>query len=75
MGNVKSPALFYGVSAIAVVALLLCIYAIIPGINHVFIPAYANPTQVHFKYVAVFGVLAVLGVVGAIITRPKAAAK
>ena len=75
MSNVKSPALFYGAIAIAVVALLLCIYCAIPNITHVVIPAYAEPTKVHFKYVTLFGGLAVLGAVGALLTRPKAGAK
>ena len=72
MDNAKSPVLFYVAIAFAVVALLLCIYCAIPNINHMVIPDYAQPTKVHYKYVGLFGGLAVLGVIGALITRPKA---
>jgi hypothetical protein len=72
MGNAKSPILFYGAIVVAVVALLLCIYCAIPNINHVVIPAYAEPTKVHYKYIELFGGLAILGAIGALLTRPKA---
>jgi hypothetical protein len=75
MDNAKSPIWFYGSIAVAVVALLLCVYSAIPDINHVIIPAYAEPTKVHEKYVALFGGLAALGVIGALIARPKAREK
>lgn len=75
MENRKSSILFYGAIVVTAVALLLCIYNAIPGIYHVPVPAYAEPTKVHYKYVALFGGLAVLGAIGALITRPKAGAK
>lgn len=75
MDNAKSPVLFYAAIAFTVVALLLCVYCAIPNINHVVIPAYAEPTKVHYKYVEIFGGVAVLGMVGALITRPRANAK
>jgi hypothetical protein len=73
MSNAKNPALFYGAIAVAVVALLLCIYYVIPGINHVLVSG--NPTAMHLKHVALFAALTVLGVIGALVTRPKAVAK
>jgi hypothetical protein len=69
MRNEKGSALFYGAITIAVVALLFCVYYVIPGIYHVPIPAYAEPTKVHYKYIAVFGGIAVLGVIGALLAR------
>jgi len=69
----KNPGLFYGAIAVAVVALLLTIYYVIPGVNHVLVSG--NPTATHLKHVALFGALTVLGVIGALVTRPKAAAK
>ncbi len=75
MGNAKNPVLFYVAIAVTVVALLFCVYHLIPNIYHVPVPAYAEPTKVHEKYVAFFAGLAVLGVIGALITRPKTGAK
>lgn len=75
MDNVKSPVLFYIAIAITIVSLLFCIYHAIPNIYHIPVPAYADPTKVHYKYVATFGGLAALGVIVALIARPKAGAK
>jgi preprotein translocase subunit SecD len=71
--ELKNPGLFYGAIAVAVVALLLCVYYGIPGVNHVLVSG--NPTAAHFKHVALFGALTVLAVIGALVTRPKAVAK
>jgi len=73
MANAKSPALFYGAIAVAVIALLLCIYYIIPGVNHVLVSG--NPTAVHLKHVALFAAITVLGIIAALVTRPKSAAQ
>lgn len=75
MDNAKSPVLFYAAIAVAVVALLFCIYHLIPNIYHIPIPAYAEPTKVHYKYVELFEGLAILGVIGTLIARPKSGAK
>lgn len=72
MERPKNPVVFYIAIAVAVVALLLCIYNAIPNIYHATVPAYAEPTKVHEKYVGLFGGLAVLGVIVALITWPKA---
>ena len=70
-----SPVPFYGALTLTVVALAFCVYFLIPNINHVFIPAYARPTLVHYKYVGVAGGVAVLGIIGSLITRPRRGAK
>ncbi|HLG64231.1 MAG TPA: hypothetical protein VKY19_19960 [Ktedonosporobacter sp.] len=69
--ELKNPAVFYGAIIVAVIALALAIYYVIPGINHVLVSG--NPTAMHLKHVALFGVIAVLGVIAALVTRPKAA--
>jgi hypothetical protein len=75
MSNEKGSGLFYGAAAIAVVALLFCIYYVIPGIYHVPVPVYAEPTQVHVKYIAVFGGIAVLSGIGALFARLRGGMK
>ncbi len=75
MDNAKSPILFYIAIAVTIIALLFCIYQLIPNIYHVPVPDYAEPTKVHYKYVGLFGGIAVLGAIGALITRPKADTK
>ncbi|QBD74926.1 hypothetical protein EPA93_02540 [Ktedonosporobacter rubrisoli] len=75
MGNVRNPILFYGAIAFTIVALLLCIYNLIPNIYHVTVPDYAEPTKVHEKYVAIFGGLTALGIIGVLFTRPKSGTK
>jgi hypothetical protein len=63
----KSPALFYGAIAIAVIGLLLAIFYVIPGVSHPLTTG--NPTAAHYKHAALFAVLAILGVVGALVSR------
>lgn len=75
MRSGKKPVLFYVAIAVAIVALLFCIYHAIPGIYHVPIPAYAEPTKVHYKYIAVFGGIAALGVIGALLVRLRGSVK
>lgn len=71
MANSKNPALFYGAIAVTVIALLLAIYYLIPGVNHILTSS--NLPVVHTKHVAAFAVLAVLGIIAALVTRPKSA--
>lgn len=73
MGSIKNPVLFYGAIMVAIVSLLLCAYYLIPNIYHVPIPDTADPTMVHYKYVALFGSLTIMGVVGALIAGLKKA--
>lgn len=73
MDNQKSfPTLFYGAIAITVVALLLCGYYLIPNINHLLIPTWAQPMKVHYKYVGLCAGIAALGAIGAVIARLNA---
>ncbi|HEY4388039.1 MAG TPA: hypothetical protein VGN34_26625 [Ktedonobacteraceae bacterium] len=68
----KNPGLFYGAIVIAIIGLLLAIFYAIPGISHPLTTG--NPLAAHYKHVALFAVIAILGVVGALVSRPKASA-
>lgn len=63
MENSKNHAVLYIAIAVTVVALALSIYQAIPNIYHIPVPAYAEPTKVHEKYIELFGGIAALGVV------------
>ncbi len=69
----KSPALFYGAIAVAIIALLLAVFYAIPGVSHPL--ASGNPMAAHYKHAALFAVIAILGVVGALVSRKAVAAK
>jgi hypothetical protein len=64
----KNPAIFYGGIVLAIVGLALGIFFLIPGINHVI----ADSTM-HIKHAILFFGLAVIGIIGALVARPKAA--
>ena len=70
----NNSGLFYWAIAVAIVGVLLCIYYLIPGVTHV-LTFSGSPLSAHYKHAALFGVLAVLGIIGALVTRPKATAK
>jgi hypothetical protein len=67
----KNPGLFYGAIAVAVIGILLGVYYLIPGVYHP-LTFSGLATSAHYKHAAVFFVLGVIGVVGALVTRPKA---
>ncbi len=67
----KNPALFYGAIAVAIIGILLGVYYLIPGIYH---PLAYPPTIAHYKHAALFFVLGVIGIITALVTRPKEAA-
>ncbi len=70
----RNPALFYGALAVAVIGILLGVYYIIPGVWHP-LTFSGLATSAHYKHAALFFVLGVIGIVGALVTRPKAAAQ
>ena len=63
----KNPAIFYGGIVLAIVGIALGIFFLIPGINHVI----AN-SDTHVKHAILFFGLAVIGILGALVARPKA---
>ena len=75
MENSKSRAVFYVAIAVTVVAVLLSIYQAIPNIYHFPVPAYAEPMKVHEKYAELFGGIAALGMVVALLAWPKTRGK
>jgi hypothetical protein len=64
----KNPAIFYGGIVLAIVGIVLGVFFLIPGIPHVI----ADSTM-HIKHAILFFGLGVVGVIGALVTRPKAA--
>ena len=67
----KNPLLFYGAIVVAVLALALSIYYLIPGIYH---PLTTTPPLAsHPTHTVAFFILAVISVIAALVTRPKSA--
>ncbi|HYX49821.1 MAG TPA: hypothetical protein VE843_08770 [Ktedonobacteraceae bacterium] len=66
----KNPAIFYGGIVLAIVGIALGIFFLIPGINHVI-----TDSNMHIKHAILFFCLAVLGILGALVARPKAAVR
>jgi uncharacterized membrane protein len=65
----KNPVLFYGAIVVAVLALALSIYYLVPGIYH---PLTTTPPLAsHPTHAVAFFALAVIGVIAALVSRPK----
>ena len=64
----KNPAIFYGGIVLAIVGIALGVFFLIPGINHVI-----ADSSMHIKHALLFFCLAVIGIIGALVARPKAA--
>ena len=62
--------LFYGAIIIAVIALALAIYYIVPGVYHPFTFS-GTPTDSHKTHAIAFFILCVLLVIVALVNRPK----
>ena len=69
----NNTTLFYGAIGVAIVAIAIAIYYAVPGINHILVSD--NPTAFHLKHVVAFVILAVIGILAALVNRPHAAAK
>ncbi|RAQ96351.1 hypothetical protein [Thermogemmatispora tikiterensis] len=70
MKNSSSPTVFILAIVVAIVALIAGIYYLIPGIPHVLA---SPPTAVHVKHAVLFFAIAIICVIGALVTRPRAA--
>ena len=64
----KNPAIFYGGIVLAIVGIALGVFFLIPGINH-----FIADNNMHIKHALLSFGLAVIGIIGALVTRPKAA--
>lgn len=65
--------IFYSAIIVAIIAIALSVYYIMPGYNHLLVThdaAAAHPT-----HALLFGVIAVVCIVGALIYRPRATAR
>jgi hypothetical protein len=63
-------AIFFGAIVVAIIAILLAVYYAIPMNSH-FLASSPGP---HYKHAAVFGAIAAVCIIGALVTRPKSAA-
>jgi hypothetical protein len=63
----KNPAVFYGGIALAIVGIALGIFFLIPGINHII-----ADSSMHIKHAILFFGLAIIGILGMLVARPKA---
>ncbi len=62
--------IFYAGIAVAIIALLIAVYYVIPGVYHVL----ANPpTVAHYKHAAAFAAVAIVAALAAVINRPRTA--
>jgi hypothetical protein len=64
----KNPAVFYGGIALAIVGIVLGVFFLIPGINHII-----ADSNMHIKHAILFFGLAIIGILGMLVARPKAA--
>jgi thiamine transporter ThiT len=66
---VKNPALFYGGIVVALVGIVLGVFFLIPGVNHII-----ADSNVHIKHAIAFFCLAVVGILAALVSRPRPSA-
>ncbi len=64
--------LFFGAIAAAVVCIAIAIYYAIPHIHHVLTFGRTPADQPQMTHIALFAVLAIICVIAAMVTRPKA---
>jgi len=73
MVNSNNRALFYAAIVVAVLALAACVFYLIPGVSHPLVFS-GDPTSAHYKHAAAFGAIALVAIIGALVTRPKSVA-
>ncbi len=69
MASSNTRAVFYGAIIVAIIALVLCVFYLVPGVTHPLVSS--DPTAAHYKHAAAFGALTVIAIIGALVTRPK----
>jgi hypothetical protein len=68
----NKTALFFGAIAAAVICVILAIYYAIPNIHHVLTFGSTPADQPQLKHIALFAILAIICIIAALVTRPKA---
>ena len=63
--------IFYAGIGVAVIALLIAVYYLIPGVYHVLA---SNPTHADYKHSAAFFAVEIVAALAAVINRPRATA-
>jgi uncharacterized membrane protein HdeD (DUF308 family) len=64
----KNPALFFGGILLAIIGIALGIFFLLPGVNHII-----TDSSTHIKHATGCFVLGILGIIVALVNRPKAA--
>jgi membrane protein implicated in regulation of membrane protease activity len=64
--------LFVGALLVALLSLLLAIYYALPGVYHVLVSGSHPPLDPQPTHIVLFVILAVLGAIVALVTRPNA---
>lgn len=64
---------FFGAIVVAIVGIILAVYYALPGVYHVLVSGKVPATQPQPSHILLFAVIAILGIVAALVTRPKAA--
>jgi CDP-diglyceride synthetase len=70
--NMKNPGIFFGAIIVAIVCFLIGIYYALPGVNHILVSGKTPPMEPQPTHILLFMGLAVLCVIAALVTRPKA---
>ena len=70
MANSNNRTFFYVAIVVALIALVLCVFYLIPGVYHP-LTFSGKPTDAHRTHAIAFGALTALAIVGALVTRPK----
>jgi hypothetical protein len=63
----RNPALFFGAILVAIIGVALGVFFLIPGVNHII-----TTSGMHIKHAILFFGLAIIGILTALVTRPKA---
>lgn len=71
MGTPKNPALFFGGIGVAIIAIALSVYYIIPGYSHILVTH--DPTSAHLSHAVLFAAIALISILAAAVSRPRRA--
>ena len=70
MANSNNRAVFYAAIVVAIIALVLCVFYLVPGVYHP-LTFSGKPTDAHRTHAIAFGILTAIAIIGALVTRPK----